>query len=177
MIGSDGCWSDIWAGDTLQRGCKSHSTEIIITWLGLIVWATNIVSQLAVSLDRTHFKSLLWCSVQMGSENCSNNQYEEIWALVECVKCFWCSPFLCGCVPLMVGNNVEISNMDIEPLRYWVIKYSNTKCVHTFIHFVYDPFIFTILLQSRLSLSKEMKCYIYFPTFYPGEEEWNFESK
>ena len=77
----------------------------------------------------------------------------------------------------MVGDNVEISNMDIEPLRYWVIKYSNTKCVHTFIHFVYDPFIFTILLQSRLSLSKEMKCYIYFPTIYPGEEEWNFESK
>ena len=80
---------------------------------------------------------------------------------VECVKCFWCSPFLCGCVPLMVGDNVEMSNMDIEPLRYWVIKYSNTKCVHTFIHFVYDPFIFTMLLQSRLSLSKEMKCYIY----------------
>ena len=100
MVASDRkwcCWSDIWAGDTLQRGCKSHSAEIIITWLGLIVWATNIVSQLAVRLDWTHFKSLLWCSVQMGSENCSNNQYEEIWALVECVKCFWCSPFLWLC--------------------------------------------------------------------------------
>ena len=81
---------------------------------------------------------------------------------VECVKCFWCSPFLCGCVPLMVGDNVEMSNMDIEPLRYWVIKYSNTKCVHTFIHSEDDPFIFTIFLRSRLSQSTEMKCYIYF---------------
>ena len=89
-----------------------------------------------------------------------------------------CQMFLVQSISLwlMVGDNVEMSNMDIEPLRYWVIKYSNTKCVHTFIHFVYDPFIFTILLQSRLSLSKEMKCYIYFPTFYSGEEEWNIES-
>ena len=74
--------------------------------------------------------------------------------------CWWWGPFL-NISGQSTGDNV---NMDIEPLRYWVIKYSNIKCVHTFIHFVYDPFIFTIFLQSRLSLSQEMKCYIYYST-------------
>ena len=132
--------------------------------------------KIAVRVNGTHFSKIFYVQCGPVSRGEWKLLKQPIWRNMGTGRV--CQMFLVQSISLclMVGDNVEMSNMDIEPLRYWVIKYSNTKCVHTFIHFVYDPFIFTILLQSRLSLSKEMKCYIYFPTFNPREEEKNIES-